>query len=234
MKVSSRTSALVIVGLAICLYGAHRLFSSTAEKQEIEKDSLISPSVSSPSDDFQNERNSFSKKNENSKDIKQLMAEISSLRQQVAQLAVTTQAKTEANKPEEKNNNLVETMFDPKMVEKSKKEHQEKMESLEDKFYSEPEDSKWSSSALSAIREALQPNEVMRSAVRKIECHSTMCRLELADDQSKAFESESIDAFSQNLTPDLSRVIVHRADEGHGKQTVILYVSRENMLAPNR
>jgi hypothetical protein len=107
------------------------------------------------------------------------------------------------------------------------------MESLEDKFYSEPEDSKWSSTALSAIQEALQQNEAMRDAARKIECHSSMCRLEIADGQSKTV-FESIDSFLQNLTPELSRLVAHRIDEGEGKGTVVVYVSSENALVPSK
>jgi septal ring factor EnvC (AmiA/AmiB activator) len=121
MKLSSRTLALVIVGLAVCLYGAYRLFSSPTKKQETEKNLITSSAISSPAADFKNEKNHYSEKNENSKDVEQLKAEIYSLRQQVAQLAAVTSAKAKANKPEEKDKSPEGTMFDPKMVEKSKK-----------------------------------------------------------------------------------------------------------------
>lgn len=221
MRLSSRAMLLIVVGLAICLYGAHRLFSLPTEKHEAEKAALATSfSIPPPSTDSRNPKN-----------IKQLEAEIASLRQQVAQLAAITPVKTEASKSEVKNPE--EIVFDAKMVENEKKEYQEKMESLEYRFYSEPEDSKWSSGALLAVQKAFSQNEAMRNAARKIECRSSMCRLEIADEQSESVLG-AIDSFSQNLTPDLRRLVAHRIDEGEGKATVVLYVSRENnLLVPN-
>jgi hypothetical protein len=103
--------------------------------------------------------------------------------------------------------------------------YKEKMEAFESSFRTEPQDPGWSSSTLSAVREALDRDEALRAATLDLDCRSSLCRLELSDNGTDSM-SASIGSMARKLMRVFPSIVGDRIDVG-GKSTLVYYMLRK-------
>jgi hypothetical protein len=116
---------------------------------------------------------------------------------------------------------------DPAARAAAERERQEQMAVLEANFRQEPTDRGWAFQAAGAVQEALASDEMGQAALRNIECRSSTCRVELADDDTGEL-AKGIPMLLQQLDETLpSSVTANYVDDGAGGKTMILYMSRE-------
>lgn len=225
MKLTRKVLYVISLGLALGLIGAYYLWDTSAKNQ----DELFSPVEIST-------HNLASDENSSNDEIKQVKEEIARLKGEVVflhQLASASQtnpkstilAKAEKSLHEE---NHKEAILDSAQQEKLKNNHQKKMETLENSFYNEAKDPEWSSKTVSAVQDALKQSNGLNEATRDIECHSSMCRVEIIDDGSGNV-NQLIPSLAEKLANSLPNMIANRIDEGQGTGTLVLYMSNNNL-----
>ncbi len=109
----------------------------------------------------------------------------------------------------------------------AERERQEQMALLEANFRREPTDQQWSFRVGGAVHEALAENEAVQTALRNIECHSSTCRVELADNDGDEL-AKDLPVFLQQLGDMLPHVTANQVADGAGGQLTILYLFRES------
>ena len=111
------------------------------------------------------------------------------------------------------------------------RQRQEQMAVLEANFQQEPTDRGWSSEAVAAVQEVLASDETVQTAVRGIECRSSTCRVELADDDTGE-SAKVMPILLQQLAETLPNVTANQVDDSAGGKRTILYMSRESNELP--
>ena len=148
-----------------------------------------------------------------------LESEVSELRDEVARLRSDAHRERERNAPE------------PELTHaKEKAEWDEQMSLVDADFNEEPTDARWAGEASSAIQRALASQPLLHAATRSTECRSKTCRVELALD-AQVDLTDTVDGLAQAIGPQLPTVRYDRVDEPGGRQTQVLYFSREGELA---
>lgn len=113
----------------------------------------------------------------------------------------------------------------------AERERQEQMAVLEADFRQEATDGVWSFEAAGAVQEALASDETVQTALRNIECRSSTCRAEMADDDTGEL-GKALPVFLQQLAETLPSVTANQVDDGAGGKIMILYMSRESNELP--
>jgi hypothetical protein len=151
-------------------------------------------------------------------DIGRLQYQLSLLRQQASSTTERGRQSPEADRSSDQ-------MLAEDPSEKAKQVYQERMETLESSFRSEPEDAKWSSNARSTVWELLNRDEALRVATRHLECRSSLCRMELAEDSSGALYGSMV-SMARSLAKIFPRIEGNRIDGADGKATLVYYMLR--------
>jgi hypothetical protein len=92
------------------------------------------------------------------------------------------------------------------------------------KFKAEPRTSTWANSAKGALIENLGVDQALGSAVRNIECRSTMCRVELLDNRSAEF-SKKLPEFLSRVGTALPMAEADFVENPDGTRTASIYLS---------
>ena len=151
--------------------------------------------------------------------VNRLASEVSELREEVARLRGEAHRADEPLDPE------------PELSpEEEKALWDEHMTLVEAGFNEEPTDARWASDTSSLIQRALASQPPLHAATRSTECRSRTCRVELNTD-SQGELSDAISSLTNTLGDQLPTVMYDRLDEAGGRQTQVLYFSRQGAEA---
>jgi hypothetical protein len=160
---------------------------------------------------------------ENDATTRRLATQVAALQLQVAQLnAAAAAAPPSANPPKGEGAEEPE----PSLTERRAAEEQKqraRMEAVEEAFRKEVSDQNWAPSARGSVEAALLAENV-RLQARSIECRSETCRVELAEEDSRATQAR-LEDLPQLIGATLPVMQVARTDDASGHH-MILYLSR--------
>ena len=97
------------------------------------------------------------------------------------------------------------------------------MAALEANFWQEPADQRWSSAVAGAVQEALASDDTAQTALRSLECRSSTCRLELADETGQL--AKVLPVFLMQLAQTLPYATANHVDYSDGSRGLILYMT---------
>ena len=92
--------------------------------------------------------------------------------------------------------------------------------------------SDWSVKAKSLVQEALASDKAASSDIVDIECRTTMCRVELANDGNK--QAPKVAEIPKKIGEELPNVLVNQTNESDGSTTTVLYLSKDEFFCPIR
>jgi len=93
-------------------------------------------------------------------------------------------------------------------------------------FQGEAVDARWSSTAVAAVRAAIDADDHLRRAIRDIECRSRTCKVQLADSGDGSL-NKALPVLALRVGQSLPRVDADwNRDDATGTTTVVLYMSR--------
>lgn len=115
---------------------------------------------------------------------------------------------------------------DPTILTAMERERQEQMAAIEASFRQEPSDPQWSFAMTGVVQEALAGEETLQTALQNLECRSSTCRVEIADDDAGEL-AKSMPVVLQQLASTLPNVIADQVEDGGGNRSLLLYLSRE-------
>lgn len=146
-----------------------------------------------------------------SNDVAQLRREISALKAEVARLA-------DAKVPDQ-------PVLEPRADDEAEvsKQHEAMLAAVVGAFQKEPADAAWSTASKSKIGEVASHNEALRHAIRRVDCRSRTCRVELLDDAS-ANLGQNLSLFISELTGTLPVVTTDWTKATDGTGTYVLYM----------
>ncbi|WP_280152060.1 hypothetical protein [Piscinibacter sp. XHJ-5] len=102
----------------------------------------------------------------------------------------------------------------------------QRLAASESAFRGEPADVAWGQRAMAAVRDAFaQGNEAMVSQIGSIECRSRSCRVELGPEATEALAHE-LPMILGHLSSLLPHAAAGQVDQGNGRQSTLLYLSR--------
>jgi hypothetical protein len=119
---------------------------------------------------------------------------------------------------------------DPEALAKHEQALREHAARLESVFRNEAADPRWSAAAAATVVAALDADDVAIGPARRIECRSSTCRVEIADD---ARTNGVMPALALKVAGSLNRMSASHAD-GPGGKTLVLYLSRGQDQRPER
>ncbi len=153
--------------------------------------------------------------------LAQVRAEVAALR---AQLSATPPAPTAPSEI-----NAVDPTAgrrDPEALAEQQQVWHEQMAAVETAFRGERRDGRWSSVTEAAVRDAARSDEGLHSALRSVDCRAQTCRVEIADDGTHKV-SRDLPKFVADLAGTLPQTKTDTLDEGDGRRTMVMYLSRE-------
>jgi hypothetical protein len=155
--------------------------------------------------------------------------EFAALRREVAILK-TAMTELRSREPERANVDNAEPVAarlprEPAAVQERELERRAQMAEIEARFNDEPRDPKWSSVALSALREAFQGDETIRAAMGEIDCRARSCRVELSDDGSGTL-STNLPAVLHQVSGVLPTMQSDHTLDAAGHAKMVLYMAR--------
>jgi hypothetical protein len=92
-------------------------------------------------------------------------------------------------------------------------------------FDTEVTDARWAPNAAASVRAALDSDEVLRNLAGSIDCRQQTCRVEIQDDGTQRM-MKSLPLLANNVAATLPAVTAERIDNGNGRSTMVLYMSR--------
>jgi hypothetical protein len=116
---------------------------------------------------------------------------------------------------------------DPAARAEAERDRQAHMAVLEASFWQEPADQGWSSAAAAAVQDALAFDDTAQAAMRSLECRSTTCRLEMADDNTGEL-AKVLPVFLMQLAQTLPYATANHIDYSDGSRGIILYMTQES------
>jgi hypothetical protein len=102
--------------------------------------------------------------------------------------------------------------------------HRQYIAGIEAAFLGEATDPQWSSATSSAIQAIVAADDSLRGSMRALECRSSTCRVEIADDGSGTLD-RALPMFVHQLAPQLPGMAADRHDDGRGTASMVLYLS---------
>jgi hypothetical protein len=118
-----------------------------------------------------------------------------------------------------------------KMRAKEEERIQEQGEVLEAGFRGQTTDPNWSAKTKKLIQNALASDKVAVKDIIDVECRSSMCRVELANEGTN--QAPKIAEFPMKISEELPNIMVNQTDESDGSSTTILYLSSDDFILPN-
>ena len=112
----------------------------------------------------------------------------------------------------------------PEQVERDKAQWEDQMVAVDADFEAEPRDSRWASSATNLLRDRATDDEVMRTALKQIDCRSTICRVDMIDDQKGDF-ARQLPVFLQSLGSAFPTGQASTVENPDGTRTLSIYLS---------
>ncbi len=101
---------------------------------------------------------------------------------------------------------------------------QDHMKEVAAAFQSELRDQTWAQSHTAFLQERLTADQLMRGALRNIDCRSTTCRLDMVDDRKGGFD-RGLPAFLQKLGATFPSGQASTIDNPDGTRSVSVYLS---------
>jgi len=160
-----------------------------------------------------------------SSDIAALREEVSQLRSDIAALrraggaastADDTPASLAARNPH----------GDVQAREEAERMRKKQIAAVETNFRAEPSDPRWSSVESSRIREVLSSAPNGGNFARNIDCHTSICRVELADDGTGSL-SKFMPMLAVQVAQTLPNITASQVERGDGTMATVLYMSRK-------
>jgi hypothetical protein len=154
------------------------------------------------------------------------------LRNQVAQLELKVAALT-ARAASERPNGDPAAAVNPleansptsaELIEHDKAQWEAHMVAVEADFQAEPRDPRWAHSTTNLLRDRAINDKVMRTAVKQVECRSTICRVEMVDDRKGEFERK-LPEFLQSLSSEFPTGQASTVESPDGTRTLSVYLS---------
>ena len=161
------------------------------------------------------------------KQVALLRREVSSVQQQVDEQGRTGTVVAPGREEDPTN----DPRINPAARAAAERARQEQMAVIEANFRQEPTDRGWSSEAAGAVQEALASDETVQTALRNLECRSSTCRVEMADDDTGE-SAKVMPILLQQLAETLPNVTANQVDDSAGGKRTILYMSRESNELP--
>ena len=154
------------------------------------------------------------------------------LRRQVAQLQLQVAglaAQVNAPKPDASAQGAAPApaeaaLTSPEQIERDRLAWEEHMTAVAADFQAEQRDGRWAQTSATMLQDRATADSVMRSALKQIECRSTMCRVEMLDDQKGQF-GRQLPLFLQNVGPSFPSAQVTTVTNGDGTRTLSIYLS---------
>ena len=161
------------------------------------------------------------------KEVSQLRADLTSLRAelQTKHLAQVSSAKVSEQDAATDAQALTEIRV------KEEERLQKQGEALEAGFRQQTTDPDWSTKAKGLIQQALASDKVDSKNIIDVECRTSMCRVELANDTNS--NAPRIAEFPMKISEELPNILVNQTDESDGSTTTILYLSKDDFVLPN-
>ena len=161
------------------------------------------------------------------KEVSQLRAELTSLRAelQTNHLAQVSSAKVSEQDAAKEAHALTEIRV------KEEERLQKQGEALEAGFRQQTTDPDWSTKAKGLIQEALASDKVDSKNIIDVECRTSMCRVELANDSNS--NAPRIAEFPMKISEELPNILVNQTNESDGSTTTVLYLSKDDFVLPN-
>jgi hypothetical protein len=104
-------------------------------------------------------------------------------------------------------------------------------EQLETGFRQQTTDPAWSARAKTLVLDALASDKVASKDIIDIECRTSKCRVELANDANG--EEVKLSDFPMKISEELPNILVNQIKESDGSTTTVLYLSKDDLISPN-
>jgi hypothetical protein len=104
-------------------------------------------------------------------------------------------------------------------------------EQLETGFRQQTTDPAWSARAKTLVLDALASDKVASKDIIDIECRTSKCRVELANDANG--EEVKLSDFPMKISEELPNILVNQTKESDGSTTTVLYLSKDDLISPN-
>jgi hypothetical protein len=105
----------------------------------------------------------------------------------------------------------------------------EHMTEVDAKYQREARDPAWAQTATSQIEKGLTENEALKSLVRRVECRSETCRVEVLNDGKGVFDKQ-LQPFLNGLSETLPSMQADPVRNADGTTTMVLYLSRSTLV----
>ncbi|MEE9397883.1 MAG: hypothetical protein V3V31_12810 [Methylococcales bacterium] len=167
----------------------------------------------------------------------QFNRELSDLRQRLKKL---NQVVSEQSSELASLRTKIDNMEDPEMdgekdysgITKSEEKAMQRIALLEENVRSEPVDNNWTPQAEDAIHRALSDAELGGTAIINVDCRSTLCRMEIAHDNSQALLAFQ-DTFFSQVSGLLPGVLMDHIERENGTTETVVYLARESYALPS-
>jgi len=100
------------------------------------------------------------------------------------------------------------------------------VDGVAESFRKESVDPKWASATGAAIQTAFEQDSALTGVVHQVDCRASSCRVAIEDD-GKGDLMKSLPLLANNLAQTLPRVTAERIEDGSGRNSMVLYMSRE-------
>ncbi|HWL88242.1 MAG TPA: hypothetical protein VNO21_20705 [Polyangiaceae bacterium] len=156
-------------------------------------------------------------------------AELAKMREEIASLQrqVSSQRQMPVAEPVKAEADAKDLRTDSEMRAEGERKHREYMAGVEAAFRNETIDARWSPATSSVVQTAISADNALRALTRDVECRSSTCRVEIADDGSGSL-GKALPMLALQVGPALPSVSSTRVEDGSGASTMVLYMSRQN------
>jgi hypothetical protein len=161
------------------------------------------------------------------KEVSQLRADLTALR---AELQTKHLAQVSSAKVSEQDA-AKDAQASTEIRVKEEERLQKQGEALEAGFRQQTTDPDWSTKAKGLIQEALASDKVDSKNIIDVECRTSMCRVELANDTNS--NAPRIAEFPMKISEELPNILVNQTNESDGSTTTVLYLSKDDFVLPN-
>jgi len=209
--------AVVVIGWLVFSY----VDNSTTSSEKISKSARVSVSTSPEMESAQAKAGNISLV----EDMTALRQEVALLRREIAnmQLQLREQAMAATDKvPAREESDDVQM----KSVEEEERANHERTETLEAAFIQESVDQQWADEATHAIKEALGREDMGQLVLQSLECRSSSCRMQLANNGSGDMP-KSLPLLMQLLSETVPYVTAGEVEDSAGGTSLVLYMSQD-------
>lgn len=158
-------------------------------------------------------------------ELEALAVQVLALRNEVAALRSERGSQSPASHDRAPNDSPTPVREGESSEEEWMKAREVAMTELQAEFSTEVRDGKWSSAMSSSIRQSADKDDIVKRALRDVDCRSTTCRVELVADGSVSF-NEALTPFAMSLSASLPTIQFDHTTDTTGQKIVVLYLTR--------